>query len=120
MPLSRRDPANLFDMLEASEKVQRFLKDKTFEDFLKDDMLQAAVERNIGIIGEAARRISEDLKQEHPEIPWRKIIAQRNVLIHEYDDIDYKEIWVVATLHLSRLIDQIRPLIPPLPPDVES
>jgi len=120
MPLSRRDPANLFDMLEASEKVQRFLKDKTFEDFLKDDMLQAAVERNIGIIGEAARRISEDLKQEHPEIPWRKIIAQRNVLIHEYDDIDYKEIWVVATLHLSRLIDQIRPLIPSLPPDVES
>jgi len=107
-------------MLEASEKVQRFLKNKTFEDFLKDDMLQAAVERNIGIIGEAARRISEDLKQEHPEIPWRKIIAQRNVLIHEYDDIDYKEIWVVATLHLSRLIDQIRPLIPSLPPDVES
>ena len=120
MPVSKRDPANLFDMLEASEKVQRFLKNKTIEDFLEDDMLQAAVERNIGIIGEAARRLSEELKQEHPEIPWRKIIAQRNVLIHEYDDIDYKEIWVVATLHLSRLIDQIRPLIPPLPPDVES
>jgi uncharacterized protein with HEPN domain len=119
MPLSKRDPANLFDMLEASEKVQYFLKNKTFEDFLKDDMLQAAVERNIGIIGEAARRISEELKQEHPEIPWRKIIAQRNVLIHEYDDIDYKEIWVVATFHLSRLIDQIRPLIPPLPPEVD-
>jgi uncharacterized protein with HEPN domain len=120
MPLSKRDPANLFDMLEASEKVQRFLKNKTFEDFLKDDMLQAAVERNIGIIGEAARRISEELKQEHPEIPWRKIIAQRNVLIHEYDDIDYKEIWVVASFHLPRLIDQIKLLIPPLPPDVES
>jgi uncharacterized protein with HEPN domain len=120
MPLSKRDPANLLDMLEASEKVQCFLKDKTREAFLDDDMLQAAVERNIGIIGEAARRISEELKQEHPEIPWRKIIAQRNVLIHEYDDIDYKEIWVVATLHLSRLIDQIRPLIPPLPPEVES
>ena len=120
MPLSKRDPANLLDMLEASEKIQRFLKDKTFEDFLKDDMLQAAVERNIGIIGEAARRISEDLKQEHPEIPWHKIIAQRNVLIHEYDDIDYKEIWDVASFHLLRLIEQIRPLIPPLPPDMES
>jgi len=69
------------------------------------------------IIGEAARRISEDLKQEHPEIPWRKIIAQRNVLIHEYDDIDYKEIWEVATFHLHKLIDQIKPLIPPLPPE---
>jgi uncharacterized protein with HEPN domain len=120
MPLSKRDPANLLDMLEASEKVQRFLQNKTFENFLQDDMLRAAVERNIGIIGEAARRISDDLKQEHPEIPWRQIIAQRNVLIHEYDDIDYKEIWEVASVHLPRLIDQIRPLIPPLPPDVES
>jgi uncharacterized protein with HEPN domain len=120
MPLSKRDPANLLDMLEASEKVQRFLQNKTFENFLQDDMLRAAVERNIGIIGEAARRISDDLKQEHPEIPWRQIIAQRNVLIHEYDDIDYKEIREVASVHLPRLIDQIRPLIPPLPPDVES
>ena len=83
-------------------------------------MLRAAVERNLEIIGEAARRISDELKQEHPEIPWRKIIAQRNVLIHEYDDIDYKEIWQVATFHLLRLVDQIRPLIPPLPPDVET
>ncbi len=119
MPLSRRDPANLLDMLEAAEKVQHFLKNKTFEDFLKDDMLRAAVERNLGIIGEAARRISEELKKEHPGIPWRKIIAQRNVLIHEYDDIDYKEIWGVVTFHLRRLINQIRPLIPPLPPEVE-
>jgi uncharacterized protein with HEPN domain len=118
MPLRKRDPANLWDILEAAERIQDFLKNKTFEDFLRNDMLRAAVERNIGIIGEAARRISEGLKQEHPEIPWRKIIAPRNVLIHEYDDIDYKEIWGVATFHLLRLIDQIRPLKPPLPPEV--
>jgi uncharacterized protein with HEPN domain len=91
MPLSWRDPANLLDMLEASEKIQSFLKNKTFEDFLKDDMLRAAVERNLEIIGEAARRISEELKQEHPLIPWRQIIAQRNVLIHEYDDMIIRE-----------------------------
>jgi uncharacterized protein with HEPN domain len=119
MPLSWRDPANLWDTLEAAEKVQRFIENKTFEDFMHDDMLRAAVERNLEIIGEAARRTSEDLKQEHPEIPWRKIIAQRNVLIHEYDDIDYKEIWEVVSFHLPRLIDQIRPLIPPLPPEVD-
>ena len=82
-------------------------------------MLRAAVERNLEIIGEAARRTSEELKQGHPEIPWREIIAQRNVLIHEYDDIDHKEIWQVATLYLPRLIEQIRPLIPPLPPAVD-
>ena len=115
MPLSKRDPAYLFDMLEASEKVQRFIKNKTLEDFLSDEMLQDAVVRNLGIIGEAARRISKELRQEHPEIPWRKIIAQRNVLIHEYEDIDFKEIWEVASIHVLLLIDQIRLLMPPIP-----
>ena len=69
MPLSQRDPANLWDILEAAEKVQRFLKSKSFGDFLSDDMLRAAVERNLEIIGEASRRVSEEFKQEHPEIP---------------------------------------------------
>ncbi|MFZ5448311.1 MAG: DUF86 domain-containing protein [Thermodesulfobacteriota bacterium] len=120
MPLSWRDPANLWDMLEAAERIQHFRHNKTFEDFMKDDMLRAAVERNFEIIGEAARRISDNPKQEHPEIPWRKIVAQRNVLIREYDDIDYKEIWEVVSFQVPRLIDLIRPLTPPLPPEVES
>jgi uncharacterized protein with HEPN domain len=82
-------------------------------------MLQDAVERNLGIIGEAARRISDNLKQEHPEIPWRRMIAQRNVLIHEYDDVDLGEIWKVASFHVPKLIVSIRPPIPPLPPEVD-
>ena len=119
MPLSWRDPANLWDMLQAAERIQEFLKNRTFDNFMTDDMLQAAVERNLEIVGEAARRISEEFKQEHAEIPWRQIIAQHNVLNHEYNDIDYKEIWQVVSFHLPRLIDQIRPLVPPLPPEVE-
>jgi uncharacterized protein with HEPN domain len=118
MQLSKRDPANLWDMLQAGEKIRDFLENRTYEDFLRDGMLRAAVERNLMIVGEAARRLSEGLKQENPEIPWRKIIALRNVLIHEYDDIDYKEIWEVATFHLPRLLDRIKPLIPPLPPEM--
>jgi len=73
MPLSRRDPANLWDMLPAAEKVQRFLKSKSFEDFLRDEMLRDAVERNLEIIGEAARRLSEEVKQEHPESPGARL-----------------------------------------------
>ncbi len=119
MPPDQRDPAYFWDMLEASEKIQNYLGNKTFEDFCRDEMLQDAVMRNLGIIGEAARRISEDFKQEHPEIPWRKIIAQRNVLIHEYEDVEINEIWKVVTYHLPRLINQIRPLIPPIPPEVD-
>ncbi len=120
MPSDQRDAAYLLDMLEAAEKIQRYLQGKTFEDFLREDLLRDAVERNVEIIGEAARRISENLKQEHPKIPWRKIIAQRNVLVHEYNNIGKEEIWEVATLHIPRLIDTIKPLIPPLPPQFES
>jgi uncharacterized protein with HEPN domain len=72
------------------------------------------------IIGEACRRISDQFKQDHAEIPWRQIIAQRNVLVHEYDNIQDEEIWDVVTFHIPKLILKIRPLIPPLPPEIES
>ncbi len=76
------------------------------------DMRRAAVERNLEIIGEAARRVSDGFKREHPEIPWQQIVSHRNVLIHEYGDIDYVKIWKVVSIGVPRLIEQIRPLIP--------
>jgi uncharacterized protein with HEPN domain len=87
MPPSQRDAAHLLDMLQAAEKVRRYVKGKNLEDFETDELLHDAVERNIEIVGEAARRVSDEYKHNHPEIPWRKIIAQRNVLIHQYDSI---------------------------------
>ncbi len=104
-------------MLTAAEKVQRYVDGKTFEEYRHDDLLRDGVERNIGIIGEAARRVSAVFRGEHPSIPWRQIIAQRNVLIHEYQDIRAEETWKVATIHVPNLIKALRPLIPPLPPD---
>ena len=120
MPLNERDAAFLLDMVQAAQKVQQYVQGKNLEYFKKDDLLQDAVERNIEIIGEAARKVSELFKQDHSDIPWRKIIAQRNVLIHEYEAIDNKEIWEVATVHISQLIRTLSPLIPPLPPEIEG
>ncbi len=82
-----RDAANLLDMLEAAEKVRRFVQGKTQEAFSADEVLRDAVERNVEIIGEAARKVSEAFRNEHPEIPWRKMIAQRNVLVHPPVDL---------------------------------
>jgi uncharacterized protein with HEPN domain len=112
-----RDAALLLDMLEAAEKVRRYVRDKTFEDFRRDGLLRDAVERNIEIIGEAARAISDESKAAHSEIPWRKIIAQRNVIVHQYRSIGEKEIWEVAEIHVPDLIASLRPLLPPLPPE---
>jgi len=60
------------------------------------------------------------VRAEHPEIPWRKIVAQRNVLVHDYGEIKSQEIWEVATVHLPHLIQALTALIPPLPPAVQE
>lgn len=114
-----RDAAYLLDMLKAAEKVRRFVQGKTQDAFVVDEVLRDAVERNAEIIGEAARKVSDVFKNQHPEIPWRKMIAQRNVLVHEYDKISVDDMWIVATFHIPALIDNLAMLIPPAPPETE-
>ena len=110
-----RDAAYLLDMLEAARKVRDYVRGKTFADFEASPMLRDAVERNVEIIGEAARLVSDAFKTTHPEVPWRQIVAQRNVLVHQYRTIDEKELWEVAEVHIPRLIADLEPLVPPAP-----
>lgn len=120
MPRERNDPlrdaAWLLDMLLAAKAVQLFVAGKTLADYVDDLLLRSAVERQIEIIGEAVRGLSESFKGAHPEIPWRAIMAQRHRLAHEYGEIDNALIWKVATVHVIALIEQIEPLVPPSPP----
>jgi uncharacterized protein with HEPN domain len=113
-----RDSGYLWDILEAARLVRKFTQQKKLNEYLADKMLQAAVERKIEIIGEAARKISDEFKQEHPNIPWKSIIAQRNVMIHDYGQIKQDRVWAVAVKHIPDLITQIEPLLPPLPPEL--
>ena len=92
----QRDKAYLWDMLDAAEAVLDFVRDKTPKDYLADRMLRGAVERHIEIIGEAARHVSAELKQAHPEIPWRAMIGQRNILAHEYFGVNICIIWDIV------------------------
>lgn len=108
----QRDAAYLWDMLDAGRSAVEFTRDKTLADFLGDRMLQYAVERAIEIIGEAANRVSPAFQQTHPEVPWRKIVGQRNVLAHEYGDVDPSMMWDLVRLHLPTLIRQLEGLIP--------
>jgi uncharacterized protein with HEPN domain len=114
-----RDWASLWQMLQAARGVVASLENVSLEQYRADENLRLAVERRIEILGEAARRISEDLKQAHPEIPWRPIIEQRHFLAHVYDAIDDERIWRLAFDDIPKLIDQIAPLLPPPPPDPE-
>lgn len=90
-------------MLDACGRIARFVGGKTLDVYRRDDMLRSAVERQIEIIGEAARRVSDDFRGAHPQIAWRPIIAQRHILAHEYGEIEDDLIWRVATIHVPAL-----------------
>lgn len=83
------------------------------EQYLADELLQAAVERKIEIIGEAARKVPRDFQQAHPEIPWAKIAGQRHVLAHDYGRIEHDRLWNVVTVHIPDLIKLLEPLLGP-------
>ncbi|HKY21163.1 MAG TPA: HepT-like ribonuclease domain-containing protein [Vicinamibacterales bacterium] len=117
MPPENRDAAYIWDMLEAAHAILTFTNGVSLEDYLADRKLQLAVERAIEIIGEAARLVSPELKASHSHIPWRQIVAQRNVLAHDYGEIKQDRIWLVATDRIPELISQLQPLLPPLDPD---
>jgi uncharacterized protein with HEPN domain len=112
MNLSDREASYLWDMREASKIIGDFLEGVKYDRFTKDKMLQSAVERQMEIIGEAARRISAEFKQEHPEIPWRNIIGLRNILVHEYGEVRIDRIWLIATTSVQELINLLDPLVP--------
>ncbi|MCY2950876.1 MAG: DUF86 domain-containing protein [Planctomycetota bacterium] len=117
MPPEQRDPAYLWDMLDAAKAVCQITVGVRYDQYLANRTLQLAVERAIEIIGEAARRVSEATQNAHPEIPWRPIIAQRHVLAHEYGEIREDRIWRVATVHVPELIPKLESLLPN-PPSV--
>lgn len=81
--------------------------------FLADIMVQDAVIRNFEIIGEAAKRIPEDFRGKHPNIPWRAITAFRDVLIHQYEGVDPAEVWRIVEKDLAGLRQAIAAALPP-------
>ncbi len=121
MPPERADAdrAFLWDMLEAARGVSTLVAGMTFEQFRTDRRTYRAVERELEILGEAARNVSAETRSAHPEIPWTSIIGQRNVLAHEYGQIRYDLLWDAVTRSLPTLIGQLEALLPPPPPDPE-
>ncbi len=97
--MKMRDRQLLLDMLESSRLAVSYLEGTSIDEFLEDMRLQDAVIRRIGIIGEAARQISDLTRQSHADIPWHEINGMRNRIIHEYANIDLVVIW--DTVHNS-------------------
>ncbi|NOZ09523.1 MAG: DUF86 domain-containing protein [Gammaproteobacteria bacterium] len=112
-----RDPAYLWDMLQAAKEVDSMLYEYDLAAFLADRVMLRAVERSIEIIGEAAGCVSVTYQDAHPEIPWREIIGQRNILAHEYGQINHELLYKTASEDILTLITCIEELLPPLDDD---
>jgi uncharacterized protein with HEPN domain len=98
-------------MREAAQHANGFAVGIDYEDFVKNAVMQAAIERALEILGEAARGVSLDFRREHPEIPWRGIIALRNVIAHAYADIRLERIWEIVQEELPKLIAGLHELL---------
>lgn len=107
----RRDADYLLDILQAAKLANEFAAGKSFEEFCADFQCHFAAVRAIEIIGEAANRISEVTRQEHPELPWRQMISMRNRLIHGYDDLDLDIVWDTIRNDIPPLINLLEPLV---------
>lgn len=106
-----RERNYLLDMLKAAKLAQEFVADVDWDTFQLDLMRQAAVTRQLEIIGEAARRISEESQAEISEIPWHQIIGMRNRIIHEYDRINLITLWDTIQLALPELIKTLESIV---------
>jgi uncharacterized protein with HEPN domain len=98
----------LADILDAIEKIERYLRGMSYQTFSKDDKTVDAVIRNFEIIGEAANQLPAEFTAQHPRIPWRDLADFRNVLIHQYFGVDLRMVWEIAEMNLGELKQQLQ------------
>ncbi|GAB4133435.1 MAG: DUF86 domain-containing protein [Cyanobacteria bacterium J069] len=106
-----RDSEALVDILEAIKLALRYAEGQDFATLETNIEKQDAILRRITIIGEATKRLSSSFKASHPEIPWKRIAGMRDVITHDYDEVDLEEVWTVLQENLPQLLAYIEPLI---------
>ena len=111
MTVGRSHRNLLQDIIDASTISLDFVESLEFADYLQDLKTIQAVARQIGIIGEAASHIPDDVRMVAPDVPWGQMIGMRNRLIHEYFSVDHEIVWRRVHNDLPRLITSIRHLL---------
>jgi uncharacterized protein with HEPN domain len=106
-----RDKLYLEHILLSIKKIKSFCKDVTYVQFSQNDLIQSAVIRELEIIGEASKHVSEKIRKDNPEIPWRLIAGTRDKLIHDYMGVDVYLVWDIYKKHLPLLQRQIKKLL---------
>lgn len=110
--MSRRgNQERLADIREAITRIRVYVKGMGYEEFLNDTKTQDAVVRNLEIIGEATKNLTDELRGKRPEVPWRQQARLLDRLIHHYSGVNYDIVWNIITNELPLLLPQIEELL---------
>jgi uncharacterized protein with HEPN domain len=113
----RSDALYLGDIVEAADAIAGFVRGVSEAQFIGNDLLRSAVLQKLSVIGEAAARVSQDLRHRHPQVEWADIVAFRNIAVHAYFSVQWPIVWVAATQDAPALRAQVAAILDQQPPD---
>lgn len=107
----RGDREFVLDMFLACRKILDYTEGLSFSEFARDDKTIDAVIRNIEILGEAVKNVSEELREKYPHVEWSKIARTRDKLIHFYFGVDKEIVWDIVKENIPELLDDLWDII---------
>jgi len=104
------------DILDSTEKIEEFVADMSFDEFVNDDKTSSAVMRKLEIIGEATKNLPGDIRRKYKGLPWREMARMRDKITHAYFGINYKIVWNV----IKERLPEIKPTIQQILKDMKN
>ena len=111
--MSNDDIIYVGHICDTARKALGLVVGKTSSDYDEDELLRLALTHLIQVIGEAARHVSRQLRDGHPEIPWQEIVGMRHKVVHHYMNVDEDIVWRTVTQEIEPLVEKLESILPP-------